>query len=298
MKKIKSIKIIIVLSAFVMLSIQVSLLSQEASNFTLWQLPSQINTIGNSYVFQMNNGKVVVMDGGVKAETAFLKGFLAALGNDVEAWFISHPHSDHMGALNQILMEPGEIRIKTVYHSALPPSFYQANEAQNATLTESFYHHLDSSGIQVVNYAQPGMTVEIDQTYFKILSVANHDITVNPYNNSSMAIRVWDAKKSMLFLGDMGIEGGDRLYNGPYRNDLDCDYLQMAHHGQKGVSKDFYRNIDFRVCLWPTPSWVYENDQGEGYNTGTLQTIEIRELMDSLGIEEQHLSFEGLVRID
>ena len=51
-----------------------SALPQEDSNFTLWQLPSQINTIGNSYVFQMNNGKVVVMDGGVKAEAEFLKG--------------------------------------------------------------------------------------------------------------------------------------------------------------------------------------------------------------------------------
>lgn len=271
---------------------------QEESNFTLWQLPSQINTIGNSYVFQMNNGKVVVMDGGVKEETSYLKGFLAALGNEVEAWFISHPHADHMGALNQILMEPGEIRIKTIYHSALLPSFYQANGTQYASLTESFYHHLDSSGIQVVNHTQAGMTVMIDQTHFKILSVANPDITVNPYNNSSMAIRVWDAKKSMLFLGDMGIEGGDRLFNGPYRKELDCDYLQMAHHGQQGVSKDFYRQIDFRVCLWPTPSWVYENDQGKGYNTGNLQTIEIRELMDSLGIKEQYLSFEGLVRIE
>jgi hypothetical protein len=41
------------------------------SDFVLWQLPSQINTIGNSYVFRMNNGKVVVMDGGVKEEALY-----------------------------------------------------------------------------------------------------------------------------------------------------------------------------------------------------------------------------------
>ena len=114
-----------ILFTLFMFSWLLSAFPQEESNFTLWQLPSQINTIGNSYVFQMSNGKVVVMDGGVKEETSYLKGFLAALGNEVEAWFISHPHSDHMGALNQILMEPGEIRIKTIYHSALIPSFYQ-----------------------------------------------------------------------------------------------------------------------------------------------------------------------------
>ncbi len=276
-----------------------SVFPQTNSNFILWQLPSQINTIGNSYVFQMENGKVVVMDGGVKEECEYLRGFLAALGNEVEAWFISHPHGDHMGALNQILIDPGEIRIKTIYHSELPPAFYKPNETESSAYsTEGFYNNLSNSGIQVLNINEPGMTVEIDQTKFKILSVANPNITVNAYNNSSMAIKVWDTKKSILFLGDMGAEGGDRLLAGPYGEELDCDYLQMAHHGQQGVRKDFYRSIEFRVCLWPTPSWVYQNDQGEGYNTGNLQTIEIRELMDSMGIKEHYLSFEGLTKID
>ena len=49
----------------------------QNESFTLWQLPSQINTIGNSYVFRTPNGKVVVMDGGVAEETPYLRGFLA-----------------------------------------------------------------------------------------------------------------------------------------------------------------------------------------------------------------------------
>ena len=32
-----------------------------------------------------------VMDGGVKEETPYLRGFLAALGNQVDVWFVSHP---------------------------------------------------------------------------------------------------------------------------------------------------------------------------------------------------------------
>jgi len=27
----------------------------------------------------------------------------------------------------------------------------------------------------------------------------------------------------------------------------------MSHHGQNGVSMDFYRKVKFRACLWPTP---------------------------------------------
>jgi beta-lactamase superfamily II metal-dependent hydrolase len=245
----------------------------------------------------MNDGKVVVMDGGVKEETTYLRGFLAALGNEVAVWFVSHPHPDHIGALNEILKSPGGIKIETICLSEYSSSFCE-REPDYVQTAKEFYLNLNRSGIPVINILKPGRIINVDQTKFKILSVKNEDITVNPYNNSSMAIKVWDEKKSILFLGDMGKEGGDRLLNGPYRNDLDCDYIQMAHHGQKGVSKDFYRSVKFKVCLWPSPSWVFNNDNGGGYNTANYETVEIRNLIDSLGIKDNYVSYKGLYKIE
>lgn len=285
------------LISLLVLAVLLPACEKDESNFILWQLPSRINTIGNSYVFLMDNGKVAVMDGGVAEEAEYLAGFLAALGNEVEAWFISHPHLDHMGALNEILQDPGDLVINTVYHSEYSEAFYSRHEVQFDSLTRSYYKNLHASGIRVVD-VEPGQLIEVDRTRFRILSVKNEDITVNPYNNSSMTVRVWDPAKSMVFLGDLGAEGGDRLLQGPFRDELDCDYLQMAHHGQRGVSQEFYRTVKFRACLWPTPSWVYNNDQGQGYNTGNLKTMEVRELVDSLGITEQYRSFEGLAKIE
>ena len=274
-----------------------SAFSAKKSNFVMWQLPSQINTIGNSYVFLMNNGKVVVMDGGVKEEAIYLRGFLAALGNKVEVWFVSHPHSDHMGALNEILKVPGEVIIGNVYLSEFSSLFCESEPDSKAD-AEDFYTNLKKSGIPVVNVTKPGLIISFDQTKFKILSVKNEDIKANTYNNSSMIIRVWDARKSMVFLGDAGREEGDLLLNGAFRKDLDCDYLQMAHHGQNGVSKNFYRCVRFNACLWSTPSWVFNNDTGKGFNTHTFETVEIRNLADSLGIKQNYVSCEGLIKIE
>jgi beta-lactamase superfamily II metal-dependent hydrolase len=271
--------------------------SGKKSNFVLWQLPSQINTIGNSYVFRMNNGKVVVMDGGVKEETPYLRGFLAAMGNKVDVWFVSHPHPDHIGALNEILKSPGEIIIDTICLSEYSSGFCES-EPDYMQAAKDFYSNLKKSGIPVTNNIQPGRIFKIDHTQFKILSVKNEDIKINPYNNSSMVIRAWDEKKSFVFLGDLGREGGDRLLNSSYRKDLDCEYLQMAHHGQKGVSKEFYRTIKFKACLWPSPSWVFNNDNGKGYNTANYETVEIRNLVDSLGIKENYVSCKGLYKIE
>lgn len=72
-----------------------------------------------SYVLQTVHGRLIVLDGGTTRDAAYLKGFLAALGNEVEAWFVSHAHDDHFGALSQLLGEPDAPRIKAIY-SSLP----------------------------------------------------------------------------------------------------------------------------------------------------------------------------------
>ena len=49
---------------------------QKGSGFTMWQLNTQCNEIGNSYVFLTREGQVVVMDGGCSKDEYYLRGFL------------------------------------------------------------------------------------------------------------------------------------------------------------------------------------------------------------------------------
>ncbi len=289
-------------AAATILPIDLSAKSSGKSGFTLWQIPSQVDTIGNSYVFKTDKGRLIVMDGGMNEEAPFLRGFLSALGCEVEAWFISHPHNDHMGALTEILKKPGDLKIKKIYHSRFSESLIDREEPYNIYARE-FYTELDKldpTVTEVIDLKEPGLELKIDGMNLKILGVTNEELAyTNPYNNSSMIIRVWDRAKSIVFLGDAGIECGDKVLNSAYRNDLDCDYLQMAHHGQQGCSEDFYKTITFRACLWPTPTWVWNNDAGGGINTAHLKTFDTRRWMDEIGITEHHVScLEGLYRLD
>ena len=272
--------------------------SNKKSGFTMWQIPSHKNTIGNSYVFRTNKGKVIVMDGGFAQEDFFMRGFIGALGGEVEAWFISHPHDDHMGALNEILKDPQDLKIKTIYHSRVTEEVMNAEKTEVHKTVEWFANLDKCTASKVVDIQQPGQIFQFDDMNLKILSVAN-EFTNNAYNNSSMIMRVWDKKKSIVFLGDAGVECGQKVLASPYRDDLNCEYLQMAHHGQNGCDEEFYRSIRFRACLWPTPLWVWNNDQGKGFNTGILNTIKTRNWMDKLQIKEHHVScLEGLYRLD
>jgi hypothetical protein len=269
------------------------------SDFVLWQLPlNHAGPQGNAYVFRTTGGKVIVMDGGIAGETEYLRGFLGPLGNEVEAWFISHPHGDHIGVLNEILKAPKGIKIKSIYHSEFSRDFYETVEPESRPLTEEFYARLKKTDAQVVDVTEPGLTVEIDHVQFRILAVKNEKLTVNAYNNSSMVIRVSDAARSVLFLGDAGVEEGNEMLNGVFRKELDCDYLQMAHHGQQGVSREFYRSIRFKACLWPTPLWLWNNDTGAGFNSGPYKTLETRAWMEELGIQKHFVMAEGLCTVE
>ena len=136
--------------------------------FTLWQLESQINTIGNSYVIRTVNGKVIVMDGGYDKD--YLRGFIDALGGEVEAWIISHPHDDHMTALSKMLENLNGLKISKVYHSRFHDELIDSEDANTAELTRKFYSLLDNAtDIEVID-CNCGDEFEIDGVNFKVLS--------------------------------------------------------------------------------------------------------------------------------
>ena len=282
--------------AFLAVLLMSSCSMKETGTFTLWQLPSLQNNIGNSYVIQTSGGKLIVMDGGLATERNYLRGFIDALGNGkVDAWFVSHPHDDHMQALTEILEKPEGIVIEKIYHSRFTEDLFAAEPASEAP-ARRFYAALDAaSGVEVID-CHCGDQFEIDGVNFKILTEKIPGMLTH-YNDHSMVIKMWDDCKSIVFLGDLGEEGGKKLMNSKYMDDVKCDYIQMSHHGQNGCNKEFYEKAQFRACLWPTPSWVYNNDLGKGFNTGHLKTIEVRDWMKEKGITEHYISFEGLVKI-
>ena len=258
---------------------------KKTGHFSLTQISSATDTIGESYLMKTAGGKVIMVDGGYASDVEKLRGHLAKAGNHVDLWFITHPHEDHMEALATILNDPQDITIGKVIYSRVTDAFLDC-EPGSADHARGYYRALDNfmDGTDFINVHTPGQRFDIDGIGIMILSVADLDIPVKHYNDQSMIIRMWDDTKSVVFLGDSEEERGKRVL-ARYKEYLDCDYLQMAHHGQAGCSEEFYKAIDFRACLWPTPSWVWE----PGDRTW-LKTYDTRRWMDEKGITEHHVS--------
>jgi len=260
--------------------------------FTLYQLPT--HGPGMSYVLVSEGGRVVVIDGGsggywdgVPNDGPFLKSFLEAHGGHVDAWFISHPHDDHVDALIWILENPGGLKIDNIY-GKFPPVEWDGNDIFSHNSITNF----NNTGKMLVE-TQVGDTFDYDEIHVEVLSDVNLEITGNGANNSSIAYRINDPTKTILFLGDLGSEGGAKLLANVDPSKLRADYVQVAHHGSTGVDENVYQAIQPKYGLWPTPIWLWTNNDG----TGPYTTLETRQWFEDLNVIRNYVSGYGISEI-
>ena len=71
----------------------------------------ELSDNGNCFIIQLKNGHFIVEDGGNEQDAPYLIDYLESLtpGEEkpvVEAWFMTHAHGDHCGALKKIISDP------------------------------------------------------------------------------------------------------------------------------------------------------------------------------------------------
>lgn len=265
---------------------------------TLWQTPRQSGSQMMGYVLRTDDGQTIVFDGGTRADADYLTKLLQKeCGGKVDAWFLTHAHSDHCGALCKILEEtPDALEIKALYYDFPSQEWLDEHEAICKSGTAMIY-----KGLALYSNAKkpkPNEVFEFGPLTVKTLNDYDLAITGNAINNSTITFRLDVAGKSILILGDLGVEGGRRLVELQGKDVLDCDFVQMAHHGQQGVDREFYEIASPSVCLWPTPDWLWENNAGKGPGTGPWKTLETRAWMDEMKITEHYVSKDGLIKLE
>lgn len=246
-----------------------------------------------SMVLQDKNGTLVVIDGGWDIDADHLTDVIRSKGGHVSGWFVTHPHSDHVGALIQILNNPdSQITIDNVYYSLPDQSWYEKVEASRADYVNSFRAALATLPAEKLHTVQKDQEIQMGLIKAKVLNNP-YLLDVTSVNNSSVAYKFFMNDVSILVLGDMGPEAGQLLYAERTAEDLKSDIVQMAHHGQYGVSKEVYAAINPQIALWPCPLWLWNNDGGGGIGTGDWKTLETRQWMEELGVKVNYCIKDG-----
>ena len=247
-----------------------------------------------SVIIENGEGGLIVVDGGWTENADYLLNQIKEKGGHVMAWLVTHPHSDHAGALAEILSKhSGEITIDGIYYSFLEDSWYQEKDSNAAGMVQrlkSIFAQMPQEKLH--GNIVSGQVIEAGPARIQVLNPA-YKTSSDFVNNSSVAYMVSLNGTNVVFLGALALAGGDRLMSEVDLRALDCDIVQMAHHGQNGVDYEVYKALKPRASLWPTPQWLWDNDGGSGYGTGNWKTQETKNWLVRLGVQETYCIKDG-----
>ena len=235
------------------------------------------------------HGDVIAIDSGTAAETDQLESLLLSLGGTVTCWFLTHGHFDHIEGLINVL-ERGKVRIEKICYRFPPLDYVERVERQENRVARvaDLERAIARSNAPVVRPV-PGESIAAG--HFIVTPLSDGSPVGESLNPSTVVYRVQTSGESILFLGDMDWRAEDKILR-DFPDMVRCNVVQMAHHGQQGVTENFYRQVAPKVCLWPTPEWLWNNDIGGGYGTGPFKTLETREWMKKMNTENYRFGTE------
>ena len=232
---------------------------------------AQSESTGNglALVYQLPNGKFIVVDGGYYLSDRIYKE-LREIQPDankltIAAWFVSHPHIDHQEALENFIRQHGnEVDIESIFFNYVDAEYYdnltasdqQTEDAKEGKSVNKLRNLVDKylsrdtmiikphTG-QVYSFGKSA-EVEIIWTIEDYLPTA-----LDRINTSSMVIRVTVAGTSTMVLGDAtGIS--KQIMLKMYNEHLKSDIVTLAHHGIWVDTPEMYTAIAASVLLWPS----------------------------------------------
>lgn len=279
-------------------------------NTVLYQL-TETSKFMMSFVLVTKKDNVIVIDGGRDMDMPLLKQYVG--NRHIAAWILTHAHNDHISGFVEELAQNGgcDFDIEKVYYNF--PSYEKLITKTDVPDKGYFDAELNEmlpafSKIEPMlgdraHIVQAGDVVCIDECRIEFLFTYHEELVSNLMNDASLVFRIDTPNTSVLFLGDLGPEGGDILMD-ECREKLKADIVQMAHHGHMNVGMEVYAEIMPKACLWCAPAWLYNEPEIPGYltNRKALRAIDrsrmygvgmTRKWMDLLGVEKHYVTAEG-----
>ena len=263
----------------------------QVSNRTLTQMMS--------YVIDTPEGGVIMIDGGTYTpeDSANMREMLHARGGVVDWWFITHPHSDHLGAMLYLMEhDQFDIEVKNICFNF--PSLEWLAFKEEFGMNWRFLEQLKKRGMHVVT-AAAGDVYQSGSVSVEMIGVpGNYWEYAKSLNAISIIFTVHFPSRDVLFMGDFDVNGEADFLARYGAAPLRCDVLQMPHHGQNGISRDFYALIAPKICLYTAPKWLWENNKYRcndpaTVGTGPFTTLETRRWMEELGAKASYTLADG-----
>ena len=224
---------------------------------------------GMAYLIRMGDGRFAVIDSGMgeHEEPEHLLELMQAQnvrdGKPVIAvWFFTHPHIDHYNTfVNLMERHRDEIVLESVAYNW--PTREMAKGFSDLTRFDALMETLTETKKIT---PRDGWTFMFPGVHFHILYTCE-DLYPAPFaniNDTSMVMQMTVENsvdytvRRVLWMGDASAAASEYLVKKYDREVLECEIMQVGHHGYWGGSDALHRIVDAEVLLWPCPDFWYQ----------------------------------------
>ncbi|MBQ7689467.1 MAG: hypothetical protein IJT27_09655 [Clostridia bacterium] len=233
---------------------------------------------GMLYTVKLANGEFIVIDGGEKeqATNEACRDVMARLVEQagkkdvtVALWLCTHPHDDHMDLFLKLMRVFGDtLHVKRVAfnfpaHANLPlaPYISRMKARLRQCAPEAKYLKLHTGQ----RFSLSGTAVDVLLTQEDALHVTGKE-RYSGTNETSAVVKICTQDFSLTLLADIPEENGDLLLARYREKELDCTFLQAAHHCINRI-EEVYRHINARYVLIPEKTEMLKKHMAENYAT-------------------------------
>lgn len=176
---------------------------------------------GDSIYVQTPNGKHILIDAGEKEYGPRISNYLRNQGvQKLDLLVATHPHTDHIGGLAQIIRD---YEIGSIY---LP-------DVSNTTAAFQDFLIAIKQKNQAIFAAIAGYKVDLDPA-LDILFLAPNGKLYSDLNDYSAVLKITYKQTSFLLCGDAETASEDEMLKS--NADLKADVIKVAHHGSSTSS--------------------------------------------------------------
>lgn len=260
---------------------------------------------GLCMLIRLSDGRFIVVDGGFnRGETATnllntmkeqSKEYAKSISDiKVAAWIITHSHGDHNGTLNGQYNTFRGIKVERILVNYMSET--ERLKAINSVEYGGNWSSGEGSGSPNTYVAAKALGTKVQKVHVgQVFYLADVQLevlytlesyapkTCNALNTSSLIMKLtFDNGTTYLSTGD-ATGPAFNICNKMYGDYMQCDIVQVAHHGyttwsNESATAQAYRLINATTVLWPQGLTAYPNYKDKSYNAPLFQTSNYKEV--------------------